>query len=471
MAHFALVVDNPQRDLKGLVLVACELVSHGHKCSLVPMGLTQELFALMPDVAVLNYARTHSAELIDRLHASGISIAVLDTEGGVFASLDHVHRTFPKDPSTRAKIARYFCWGTAFANSIVEHGFYKPEQVIVTGSPRFDYYAEPWRNAAKQLAPHRFEQPMVLINGTFPLANPRFQSRESELNQLVDHFGYEAKTVTMWQELQDASLAGMISLTKDLANKFAKVQFVYRPHPFEGLEIYRRSFKGVPNVMLGNEGTVDGWILQAQAVIHRNCSTAIEAGFCRIPALLPKWIPVSAEVPSSSAASQHFHSFHELLAGLGTILDGRYGYPTAIEGELERVTQHWFTAIDGLAYSRVSKGLMQVASGNGDGGDTYGTGGNGKLHSPNYPLGTVAALATLPLRWVARRVDPRAGLKRYRKSAKRFSVSEVLAIATHLRAVAPSRLKAPEIRHAKPRCDIHEIGCTCETIVVAPRHT
>jgi hypothetical protein len=54
----ALVVDHPQRDLGGLVLIALELCRRGVHVHLVPLNLQeQELWALTPDLVVLNYVR------------------------------------------------------------------------------------------------------------------------------------------------------------------------------------------------------------------------------------------------------------------------------------------------------------------------------------------------------------------------------------------------------------------------------
>ena len=55
----ALLVDNPYRDLPGLVLVATRLCQEGVICYLVPFNLQgSEIWALAPDFVLLNYLRT-----------------------------------------------------------------------------------------------------------------------------------------------------------------------------------------------------------------------------------------------------------------------------------------------------------------------------------------------------------------------------------------------------------------------------
>ena len=57
--RIALLVDNPYRDLPGLVLVAWRLCQNSATCYLVPMNLQRgELWPLVPDFVLLNHFRT-----------------------------------------------------------------------------------------------------------------------------------------------------------------------------------------------------------------------------------------------------------------------------------------------------------------------------------------------------------------------------------------------------------------------------
>ncbi|MGZ8378124.1 MAG: surface carbohydrate biosynthesis protein, partial [Gemmatirosa sp.] len=56
--RIALVVDHPQRDLGGIVLTALALCARGATCHLVPANIApREIWALAPDLVVLNYFR------------------------------------------------------------------------------------------------------------------------------------------------------------------------------------------------------------------------------------------------------------------------------------------------------------------------------------------------------------------------------------------------------------------------------
>lgn len=86
----ALIVDNPLRDLPGMVLVALWLCQRGITCYLVPSNLQNEIWSLVPDFVLLNYLRTVNEDFAHQLAEAGIHFGVLDTEGGVFTNLDYI---------------------------------------------------------------------------------------------------------------------------------------------------------------------------------------------------------------------------------------------------------------------------------------------------------------------------------------------------------------------------------------------
>ena len=476
MASIALVVDNPQRDLPGLTLVAAELAARGHRCLLVPMYLVHEALAVAPDLVVLNYLRTHSVGLASQIAAAGVPLAILDTEGGVFASLDHLFRILCDDPAARSQVAAYCCWGRGVAAPLVERGYFAADRVHVTGCPRFDFYAQPWRAAAEVGSPAAgIAPPMLLVNGAFPLANPGFQTREQEAAMLVRTFGYDAAQVRAWQTSQDETIRQMIALTIDLARAFPDATVVYRPHPFERMETYETPFHGHSNIVLRREGTVDGWILRAAAVIQRNCSTAIEAGLAGVPAFSPAWVPSYASVPSAEAVSVPAPSFAALTADLGRVLAGSFTPPPDIAGPLADTVATWFYAVDGRSHVRVADALERVGRRDDDperirrcrdvlrgippGASTMERG-----------LRTVAGRLLDPIRPLVRAVRPTSYTRKFFQSDKFFDATRVETILTNLRSVPEgrSRFMNIRVRQAALGRDYNVPSTTHTSVVIEP---
>lgn len=356
----ALIVDNPFRDLPGLVLTALDLCRKGARSYLVPMYFLQDVWTLAPDFVLLNYLRTNNQVFAGQLLEAGIGVGVLDTEGGVIEGWDDYSHFLAPDAGVRRRVA-YFTWGPRLAEKVVETGWFAARHVAVTGSPRYDFYAAPWREAALRASPFvdDYPQPLVLINGSFALCNPRFKTPAEEAQQLIDVWNYAPADVHYWQTTQRQTMAGMVRLANGLAARFPGVTFVYRPHPFEKVETYADLLETRANLRLVKQGSVEGWILRARAVIQRNSSTSIDAVLAGVPALMPTWIPTILQAPATLAVSRHCPTEDDLAQQLTAILEGRYQAPPALRQQLDQVIADWFHRIDGKSHERLTDRILE----------------------------------------------------------------------------------------------------------------
>ncbi len=372
--RLALLVDNPNRDLPGLVLTAWELARRGARCLLVPMNLREdELWALAPEMVLLNHCKTIYRDLLRGLYQAGIQVAVLDTEGGVFSALpgDSPEAQIPAleeyglsllpDPELRRRLALYCAWTPAFARQAAARGWYQPEQIAVTGNPRTDFYARPWRAAALAAAGHLrdYADPLVLINCNFTLANPRFQSPEQEAEMMIQRFSYGREFIMAWLEAQRVALAQMMELAGRLARELTQATVVVRPHPFEGHRAYEEGLARLPNLHLDGRGTVDAWLLRARALVHWNSSTALEGCALGVPALVPDWIPQHVRVPAVDRVSIFCASYAELLERLRDILEGGFRLPENIRAAGAQVLEQTYHRLDGRAHRRLAQALLE----------------------------------------------------------------------------------------------------------------
>lgn len=379
--RIALVVDNPYRDLPGLVLVAWRLCQQGVSCYLVPMNIQfQEILSLAPHFVLMNYLRKNNQESVRNYLAAGIQVGVLDTEGGVFSPIpakansqlpaladgnepspwEAYSLTVAEDAEVRKRVACVCTWTPEFADYLGKRGIYRPDQIKVTGTPRIDFYAPSWRKAARLLAPTADEhpRPMILLNGSFPLANPRFQTPEREVEQLISEFHYEASFAREWQRTQSAAMHGLTSLSNLLARKFPEVSFVFRPHPFEGEKAYRELLEPLPNLSLVKRGTVDGWILGSEAMIHWGSSTALEGSLAGIPVFAPGWLPVHLPIPIVDAVSIRPPTPDSLIEQISAVLSGRFTLPDQVGSCVDHSIRSAFYRSDGDASQRVTEAVL-----------------------------------------------------------------------------------------------------------------
>ncbi len=357
----ALIVDHPARDLPGLVLLAVELCKAGVTCHLVSQNLaTREIWRLAPDFVLLNYYRKHKRDFYASLSDAGIALGVLDTEGGVFEDLDEIDRLVVQDKAERSNVSCYCCWSPTVAQYLVDGDWFDAEQVFVTGCPKLDFLAERWKEVTLENSPYAspYEKNLILVNSVFSAGNPGMISKEKQREQLAKAFNLSPDESRAWQDRDMEGLRQLTSLTNSLARRFPNATFVYRPHPFERMETCQELLAPLDNLHCVREGTVDGWILRAKAVVQAGCSTAIEAGMAGVPALLPRWVPTCSPRPTVDEASIPFESEEDLAHALAAILDGQFQSPDEHRHRLENVIREWFYKVDGKAYARVAEVIL-----------------------------------------------------------------------------------------------------------------
>lgn len=468
LKRVALLMDNPYRDLPGLVLVAARLCREGMTCYLVPHNLRHsEIWSLAPDFVLLNFLRKINEGFARQLAGAGISFGVLDTEGGVLASLDSYGQVLAQDPQVRAQAACYCSWGPRLAEHALSCGWFAREQVAVTGSPRFDFYAMPWRQVALRATTHAtpYEHNLVLVNGNFSIANPRFQSPEAEFKMLVERFDYDPDVVLRRQRTQHRTMHELAALTNRLARRFPQATLVYRPHPFERLETYGELLEKRENLHLIKAGTVDAWILRARAVIQRGCSTAIEAGMAGVPALSPAWIPAAVNMPTAEKVSVQCESEEEVIQTLESILTGKFEPPIDIQHRLDEVIGEWFCRVDGGAHERVANCIVRSLEAHGSQvrlnrcrDSAYGLGHQGSSLK-SAVTARLRKIVGLPIGWSFRRWRNEIGDLAWDSSEKYFDADQVRTLVDAIEACTQDGSKESlckiGVQSAQERGDYH----------------
>jgi surface carbohydrate biosynthesis protein len=361
-AQVALVVDHPDRDLAGLVLVALALARRGVACHLVPMNLqAREIWALAPDLVLFNYLRASNEDFGRQLAEAGIAFGVLDTEGAIWSTPEEYASLLWKDAALRLQ-ARCVCmWGASLAEFVVAQGLYACEQVAVTGCPRFDLYADPWRRLRDDVdAALRRPSRRILINTNFSVSNPRFTTADKCVAMHHEVLGYSEAELRHVVEAEAVAIREVTSMAARLGDRFPDVDIVIRPHPFEDPAPYEGAAAGRPNVRVNQTESIQAAIFGACAVIQRSCTTAVEAGLAGVPAFSPQWIAAPFLMPLAEAASVPCASFEDLSTQLAAIVGGTYRTPPETRRAIESVVRECCVASDGQAHRRVADAVLRA---------------------------------------------------------------------------------------------------------------
>lgn len=357
-----LVVDNPLRDLDGMVLLGWTLAQKGVEVFLVPMYQQAfEVAALLPDLVLVNYLRPNNQRLVEAYSKSGILVGILDTEGGVFNSVEQglTNLVAKSEPSN---VDLYCLWGRRQYDSFIEHNILPKENLYITGCPRYDFCADPWKSALPRFGMD--DGPMILVNTRFPVIFPRFQRGLRDEINIMLKLGFEDSYIS--ESVRQCFLvwAEMINVIAGLAKSFSKAVFVVRPHPFEDRRIYEQVFKDIPNIRIIQEQTALLWINSSLLLIQKGCSTALEASFLGVEPVSLEWIDAPMLHHEVVAAVSHpVKSRENLFDIVENTLKGNPLSPTSqMSRQRQQVVNNWFCAIDGKSSERVANAVLETIS-------------------------------------------------------------------------------------------------------------
>jgi surface carbohydrate biosynthesis protein len=374
--HVCLIVDNPLRDLEGLVLLGRQLATKGATVTLVPMyeqGF--DVPALCPDMVLVNYTRPNNADLIKAYKRAGILVGVLDTEGIGGKNPDQFAEMV-KSVGCTDLVDLYCVWGQAQHAAFLRRGTVPAALLHATGCPRYDFCAEPWRAA---LPKPSVEPGYVLINTNFPVANPRFSDSSSDEEESMVQAGFSREFARQFVIDAGKAYRSVLETSTRLAKHFTDIQFVLRPHPFENIASYD-ALAELPNFHVRQDGTSLEWISGARLLIHQNCSTAIEATMLKVEPLSMEWFNTpSLRLDSATRVSRGAASEPDLIELVQQGLAGRLPPVTAeTEQFRQQIISDLFTAVDGANSSRVTAAVLDsIAAARG------GNRGTSKLERPS----------------------------------------------------------------------------------------
>lgn len=267
-----LVLDHPQRDMTGILLLALELARAGATVVVLPSYLSWIGAALTKvDAVVYNYARKSNFKVLQWLAQRDKDLFILDTEGYLSSDRHKMLLDAIRPLGLGRWLQGYFVWGPASGEAIAKTDPELGLKVVVSGCPRFDLLSPRWRDML------RYERDgYILINTNFNSVNPLRRDPMRERQTMIAA-GWEPSYLDQFLADMRAGFAGFLELCSTLPKLLPHRQFIVRPHPFEWTEPYLKATAGLANVYVNTDGEVSPVLHNAARVIHLNCNTSVEA--------------------------------------------------------------------------------------------------------------------------------------------------------------------------------------------------
>lgn len=354
-----LIVDNPLRDLDGLVLVAWQLAQQGIEAYLVPMyNQAFDVIAIEPDLVLVNHSRPHNVEQLWRFHTAGIRVGVLDTEGSPGRNVDGF-ADMVKRVNSSFFVDMYCIWGLEQYETFKRHNVIPEKRLVLTGCPRYDYCVPPLR---KILPKPQIRNGYILVNTSFPLANPRFTSGADDELKTMIKVGYDPIFAESVVKDTVTAIKNVVDVIGEIAGKFPEQNIVIRPHPFESLSPYN-GLAQKDNVFLEQRGTSLEWIESACVLVHLNCITAVEAIMLDVETISLEWINTPALLSQSPPVNVNLQakSQDHLESMITEILSGKKPHVTdeLADARHDIICKRYYKN-DGISALRVADAIRNV---------------------------------------------------------------------------------------------------------------
>lgn len=289
-----------------------------------------------------NARRTPMRELLSRC---GHLVVVLDEEALVRQTDELFLKKHNKDAFKN--VSRIFSWGQD-DYQLWEKSEFANGNVFITGNPRVDLLRpelRPFHESDIRRIHARFGDNYLLLNTNFPTVNNLLPqdagvrlarwARDSRGTQIKNEFLTHKKAI----------FERFLAVVPKLAKAIAPAALVVRPHPSEDHSPWSNVLKGLPNAHLVFEGNVVPWLAGARALIHNNCTTAVEAAVLGTQIL--SYRPIRSDTydnPLANAFGIECGDDNALISAARRVIeDSRAG----LSPEHERLLQHHIANVNG----------------------------------------------------------------------------------------------------------------------------
>lgn len=134
-------IDETQRDMHTMYWISLWLEKFGFSTSFCNRDTKDLMWELVrPDIMIDSHFNYYDMKTLE--HRSNFTkICVLPAEGALFSERLTTHLYFREGEHDRCRyLAKAFVWGRIAHEHLLKSGHFRPEQLVLTGSPHFDAY-------------------------------------------------------------------------------------------------------------------------------------------------------------------------------------------------------------------------------------------------------------------------------------------------------------------------------------------
>lgn len=272
-----LLVDNRARDVHGILLVYYWLRQMGCRVILAnKRNWLRKFHAWNPSVVVVSYTDgiVPSLEMVSRT----ARVAVIPQEGAIPVKsplfVDRYTGSHDGRGAFTKGVSKIFVWGPTTARWLCEEGIYEPDQIVVSGTPRFDPY--------RATPSNRVGADPVL---GFGMSVPKINSyrRDSVIDLVerrrkgqVDQYYDEGRNIEDFLWVEAATLRAAFDVLEAYGARIDGPVHI-RPNPFEFVPGYNLLRQRYPKLIVSNDAPAWRWLPGIFSLVTINSTLGVEA--------------------------------------------------------------------------------------------------------------------------------------------------------------------------------------------------
>ena len=278
--YVALPIEIKIREYVGKILLVFQLLNH--KVDKIIIGEKSRVYNIYKNNTGIFLVSKGGPEksLFIKKKIKKNKLAILDEEGPVINFQDHVlqNRVTKKIFSL---IDHYIFWGKKDYRLIEKKLKSKIMRPDIFGHPKFDLCKKPlldYYNKEINLIKKKYKK-FIFFSSSFgsDQTMPKHLYDNYILKNLQKNNLKNKKTVINEREREHVDYIKSINAIVVLAKKFPYVNFIFRPHPRQNLDLVKMRFKNKKNIHVIYKYTTIPWIAACELYIHSGCTTVFEA--------------------------------------------------------------------------------------------------------------------------------------------------------------------------------------------------
>ncbi|WP_395502169.1 surface carbohydrate biosynthesis protein [Ectopseudomonas mendocina] len=283
-----LPIEIKPREFKAKVLLALVAANRGFRVYLGTKASINRLVNRKAEKGGIYFYKGGKHDLaLRKIKSVSDYFVVLDEElGPAVQDLEYAYRRRIY-PGTEALVDKLFVIGAHHLDVISKVRPQLLHAVEVTGWPRVDLWRKQFRtHYASEISYLRKQyDDYILFSSDFGILSEEVIENEMirlrKVESTEEEYNYYESSMRAAYE----DFLTFINLVKRLDNDEEFPSVIIRPHPAEDIRIWLKHLNGLTRVKVIYEGEISPWLYAARGLLHRGCTTAIQASIADVPVL------------------------------------------------------------------------------------------------------------------------------------------------------------------------------------------